>query len=358
MPSGSGAQMGLTRCDSLYNSVQSVDFWTNFVSESVEHTLNELQEASITGYKDAPPSHKGIDFGQGEIQLEPNPNAIGAFMRGAFGQSSGSILTEAGSWGANSGNALNMPAGYAGSRPVVLHRFVPRQSAWDERTFLPPYEMMIYKDLGSAFFFDGTIFNSIEFNFTAGQLVAATVSAMSRKVTRYARTSSIQALRNPGGRPWVWDMASIQTGLGVSSLAANTNFESLSIKLETPVEGVVLMDGTKNYAEYQVNGFRSVAMNGTISFRSQEEYDAFVAYENRFMRVAARNVNSALLIGNPASANYYNLELDVPLTKFLTWSTPVGGPNRLITNFTARAEFDVTSLYQIEARLTNTTSAY
>jgi hypothetical protein len=166
------------------------------------------------------------------------------------------------------------------------------------------------------------------------------------------------ALRNPGGRPWVWDMTSVQVGPGVNSLAANTNFESLTLKLDTPIEGVVLLDGQKNYAEFQVNGFRRVNINGTISFRSQDEYDAFTAYENRYLRLNLSNVNSNLVLGNPNSASYYGLQIDVPLMKVLTWSTPIGGPNRLVTTFTAKAEFDATSLYMIEARLTNTTSAY
>lgn len=277
MSSGSGAQLGITRCDSLYNSVTSVDAWTNFVSEGVEHTLNELEEGSLTGYKDAPPSHKGLDFGQGDIQFEPNPNAFGHFMRGAFGQSSGSILTQAGSWGAGSASPLWDPFGTTTGLPVMRHRFLPRQSAWDERTFLPPYAMMVYKDVGSAFFFQGTVYHTIEWQIQAGQLVKATVGAMSRKVERYARTSSIAALRSAGGRPWVWDMASIQTGVNLAGLAVNQNFEALNIRLETPLEGVVLLDGTKNYAEFQVNGFRRVNISGTLSFRNQEEYDAFVA---------------------------------------------------------------------------------
>lgn len=362
MPAGSGGQIAITKTDSLYVSINSIDQtqfeWTNFVSETVEHNLNELQEGAITGYKDAPPSYKGADFGTGDIQLEPNPNALGRFLAATFGQSSGTLLTHAGSWGANSGNALNLPAGYAGARPVVQHRFNPIQTATDAFTFLPPHEVMIYKDVGSAFFFEGSVFHTLALDLQAGQLTKATATLMSRKVTRFARTSSLQALRNPGGKPWVWDMASIQTGPGVNSLTAQTNFESLSIKLDTPIEGVLLLDGTKNYAEFQVNGFRTVELNGTISFRDQTAYDDFIAYNTKFLRLSLYNVNSAGIIGNPSSAYYYGLEIDIPQMLYLSWSTPIRGPNRLQTQFRAKAQFDPTSLYMIEARLTNTTSAY
>jgi hypothetical protein len=207
MASGSGGQIAVISVGSLYQAVNSAMIsgasWTNFVSESLEHTLNELEEGAITGYKDAPPSHKGADFGGGDIQLEPNPNALGMFLRGVFGQSSGSLLTAAGSWGANSGNAVNLPGGYT-ARPVIQHTFVPIQASVHERNFLPIYGLAVYKDIGSAFIHEGVIFPSVEFQIQAGQLAKATVSAMSRKVTRHARTTSMQALRNPGGRPWVW----------------------------------------------------------------------------------------------------------------------------------------------------------
>lgn len=362
MPSGSGGQIAIFSVGSLYTQATSALVagaqWTNFVSENIEHTLAELEEGAITGYKAAPPSHKGIDSGQGEIQLEPNPNAIGTFLRGVLGQSSGTLLTHAGSWGASSGGLLNSPPGMPGPRPVVQHRFLPRQTAFDAFTYLPPHGLAVYKDVGSMMLFMGTVFNGIEFQIQAGQLTKATVMTMARDVVMFERISSLAALRNPGGKPWIWDMASIQVGPGVNSLAAYTNFEALNIKYETPIEGVVLLDGTKKYGEYQVNDFQRVSANGTLSFRSYEEYITFRDYTNRYLRVNLSNTNSDQWIGNPASAHYFALQVAVPQFKFLTWSTPIQGPNRLTTQFKAKGEFDVTSLFNIEMLLTNTTSAY
>lgn len=355
MPSGTGGQLALTKSNSLYLSVQSVDRWHNFVSESVEHTLAELEEGAITGYKDAPPSHKGLDSAAGDVVLEPDPNALGDWMRAVFGQSSGTILTEAGSTGANS---QSMGAG----RPVMRHRFLPIQTAFDEKSFLPPYTMMIYKDLGSAFFYHGMCAYGMEFTVAANALVGATVNLMARKVERLARTSSISALTKiAGSKPWIWDQASVQVSsgqVGLGNLVSNTNFESIALGMQIPVEGVVLLDGTKYNAEYQVNDFRRVSINGTLSFRSQEEYDAFTAYENRSLRLTVRDTSSASLLGNPASAYYPTIQFDIPQMKYLSWSTPIGGPNRLQTTYTGKAERDPTSLYMIEAFLTNVTSTY
>jgi len=158
-----------------------------------------------------------------------------------------------------------------------------------------------------------------------------------------------QALsRINGSKPWVWDMASVevssgQTGFG--NLVSNTNFEALNMNLNVPLEGVVLLDGNKNFAEYQVNEFRRINSNGTLSFRNQQEYDAFVEYENRTLRATFSNTSSNQVLGNPDSAHFPTLQIDIPQFKFLSWSTPVGGPNRLQTSFTAKGERDIDSSY-------------
>lgn len=355
MPSGSGGQIAITRAGSLYHTLGSADAatwnWTNFVSESLEHTLEELEEGSISGNKDAPPSHKGIDFSIGAITIEPNPDAVGHFMRGVFGQSSGTVLCQAGSTGANS-------QAYGAGVPAVRHRFVPIQASVSEQNFLPPYHLMVYKDVGSAFFYEGSQLHELELTIQAGQLVKASVTQMARNVTRYARSSSVSNLVVPKSRPWLWDMASIQVGSNEAGLASNTNFESITLNLTIPMEGVVLLNGTKKYAEYQVNEFRRVAASGTLSFRNQDEYDAFIAYENRFLRINLANTNSAMVIGNPASAFFPSLQINIPQFKFLSYSVPIGGPNRLQSQFTGKGERDVTSNYMIDAVLTNVTSAY
>lgn len=353
MASGTGGQIALHKTSSLYLDVVSADRWSKFVSETLEHSIEELAELGITGRRDAPPSHKGIEFAQGDIVLEPNPNAIGNWMNGAFGTLTSSLHTEAGSTGANSAEGAG--------KPIFAHTFTPRQNEFDERTFLEPYTVMVYKDTGSAFFHQGTIFPRLDFNMQAGALLNSTVGLMGRKITRGERTAAINSLVSSGGRPWIWDMASMEVasgGAGEAFLAANTNFEQFQISLETPQEGVVLLDGNKQYAEFQPNEFRRVNMSGTISFRNQEEYNAFTAYESRYMRLTITNTNSSQGLGNPDSSANYLLQFDVPKMKFLTWTTPIGGPNRLQTSFTARAEFDDTAGYMIQALLVNVTSFY
>lgn len=356
MPSGSGGQVALNKAGSLYHVVASASVWTNFVSENISHTIEQLREGAITGRRDAPPSHKGLDHGEGDLVLEPNPNAIGHFLQGAFGTRNSSLVIDAGSTGANSGEGAG--------KPVFYHRFTPRISAYDQYVFLEPYNVMVYKDVGSAFMLNGAIFHGIQFDIQAGQLVKTTVNVMGREMRRIQRTTAIFSLVSSGGRPFTWDMASVSvstTGIGSAALFAKGQFESLSITLRTPHEGVPLLDGTKFYGEMQPNDFRMVELSGTLSFRDQSEYDAFTAYESRRLHVTMMNQNTLLQLGNPASADvfglgHYGLRLIMPEVKFTKWDTPIQGPNRLQTQFSAVAEYNDAAGAMIIADLTNVVS--
>lgn len=340
MASGTGGQIALAKIGSLYSDVNTINRWTNFVTESIEHTLEELEEGAITGRRDAPPSHKGIDYSQGDIELEPNPNALGDFLMGFFGTISSSLVTDA------STSQLN--SGFETGKPQWFHRFTPRQSAFSDRVFLDPYNVMIYRDVGSAFLVRGAIFPTLSFDFTAGQLVGATVNVMGRKSDRIQRVANIQSLVSSGGRPWVWDMASIEVSTADTTsagLAARTNFEQITLSFELPHEGVVLLDGTKFYGEMQPSDFRRINIEGTMTFRDHADYQSFIDYEARRLRITVLNVNSNLALGNVASLDatkflgYYGLRIHVPQMKFLSWSAPIGGPNRLTASFTAKAEY-------------------
>jgi hypothetical protein len=359
MASGTGAQIAINRTGSLTVDVASLLAggygagwqWTNFVTESIEHNLEELEEGAITGNHDAPPSHKGTDFGQGDVTFEPNPNAIGAWIYAATGIQSNDMVTDADSTGANSGN-------FAG-QGVFTHHFIPRLAQHDVDTFNEPHGVMVYKDVGSAWFANGAVITALQFTATAGALVNARASLMAREMALQARASSMTNLVSSGGRPWIWDNCSIEIGPGVNSLAAATVFENLAFDLQIPHEGIVKLNGSKFYAQFQKSDFRRLAIDWTMCFKDQVEYVKYREYDSQYVRVTATNNNSAqLLFGNPASAFFPTLQIDIPVFKYITFSAPVGGPNRIIATGTAKGERDTATGYMIRYMLTNVVSGY
>lgn len=358
MSSGNGGQLAFAKLGSLYSDVNTVNFWANFVSESLEHKLEEVVEGSINGRRDVPNSYKGVDHGQGDINFEPNPNFLGHMFKANFGTYVSSTITAAGSTGANSGN-------FAGAAQY-WHQFRPTQTAFSDRTFFEPYNFMIYRDVGSAWLYKGAIVPTLTLELTAGQLVKATISVMARQVDRIQRTSAIQSFVSSGGRPWIWDNASIElstTGTASSALAARTDFESLKLSFEMATQGVAFLDGTKKYGEFSPTDFRKLTVDGTMSFRDQTAYDAFVAYDARRLRITMLNTNSFLFLGNPASVDatiflgYPGLRLHIPQMKFTSWSAPIGGPNRLQAKFTAKAEFSEADGFSTSVEMLNIVSS-
>lgn len=339
MASGNGGQIAFSKIASLYRDVNTVNLWTNFVSETLEHKLAELTEGSLTGRRDQPTSYKGVDDGSGDIVFQPNPNVIGHFLKAWYGTLVSSTVTPVASLGANSGN-------FAGATQN-FHRFTPNQVAFSDRTFLEPYNFMVFRDVGSAWLFKGAIVPTLKLEIQAAQLVKATASIMARQVDRIQRVAAIQSLVSSGGRPWIWDMASIElsTDTTTANLAARTDFEQMTFTLTLPHVGVSLLDGTKRYGEFSPSDFRKLTIDGTMSFRDQTAYDRFVAYEQARLRVTVLNVNSLLVIGNPSSADataflgYPGIRIHIPAMKFTAWSAPVTGPNRITAKFSAKAEY-------------------
>jgi hypothetical protein len=336
---------------SVYVTAASFDNWrwTNFVSEGLEHKIDELVESSIYGYPDEPPSHQGLTTAEGDIDFEPNPMAIGQYIRGTFGVASRTVLCAPGSTGANSG-------AFAGDG-VYQWEFTPRASAFDNSCYQDPYQLLVYRDVGSAFVFQDAVFTKFGLNLQAGQLLKGMVTAMGRRVTRVA-LSAVASLVSSGGEPWVWDAASVQIGPGVNSLAGFTYFEAINPSFEVPIEGVPLLDGTRFYGEMQKSDFVKTRFSGTLSFRDQTQYDQFIAYNNVYLRITLRNVSSVWYMGNPASVFYHTLQIDVPQFKTTKYGVFVKNPQRITADFEGRGERDNALGYAIKATLITNVNSF
>lgn len=357
MASGNGGKVALAKIGSLYRDVNTVNLWMGFTDETLEHKLDELEEANITGRRDAPNSYKGLDHGAGDVNFELHPNAIAHPLRAWFGSSTSSLVTGPTSGGANSGD-------FAGAAQMY-HKFTPTQTAYSDRTFLEPYNVGVYRDVASAWLFKGAIFPTLKLMIKQQALVKGTGTIMARGVDLLDFTAGMNSLVSSGGRPWVWDMASIEYSSDTTStnLAARTDMEEINFSFDLAHDGVPLLDGTKKYAEFVPSDFRRIKIDGSMSFRDEQAYLDFRNYEQHRLRVTLLNVNSFQFIGNPASVDqtkflgYPGLRMIVPAFKFTKWSAPVKGPNRIIASFEGKAEFSAAEQISFEVDLNNTVTS-
>lgn len=357
MASGNAGKVALAKIGSLYSDVNTANIWFNFTDESLEHKLDELEEGALTGRRDAPDSFKGLDHGAGDVNFEPNPNAVGHPLYAWFNTIASSLVTAVTSNGTNSGDF----AAY----PQQFHRFVPAQAAFSDRSFLPPYNLAVYRDVQSAFIFKQSIFTTLKLMIKANQLVKASATILSRQVDLLDYSAGMNSLVSSGGRPWIWDMASIEYSTDTTSanLAARTDMEELNLTFDLPHDGIPLLDGTKKYAEFVPSDFRRIKIDGSMSFRDEQAYIDFKNYTQHRMRITMLNVNSQLVLGNPASADqtaflgYPGMRVHLPSMKFTSWSAPVKGPNRIVAQFNAKAEYNTAEGFSCAVDLNNIVSS-
>lgn len=355
MASGNGGKIALAKIGSLYSDVNTANIFFGFTDESLEHKLDELESGAITGFRDAPDSFKGLDSGAGDINFEPEPNALGHVLKAWFGTVASSVVTLPTSTGANSGAFAGLGQYY--------HHFTPNNSAFSDRSYLEPYNVGVYRDVASAWLFKGSIFTTLKFMTKANALVKATGTVMSRQVD-LVDPAGMVALSANGGKPWIWDMASVEyndTDTSTAGLAARTDFEEFNLTFDLPHDGIPLLDGTKKYAEFVPSDFRRVKIDGSMSFRDESAYLAFKNYSQHRVRLTMLNVNSMLVLGDPASADqtlfegYPGIRFTLPAFKFTQWSAPIKGPNRIVASFTAKAERSQADGFSVAVDLLNTT---
>jgi hypothetical protein len=353
MASGNGGKIAISKIGSLYTDVSTADKFFSFTDETLEHTLDELEEGAITGRRDAPNSYKGLDMGKGDINFEPNPETLGHILYGWFGTIATSVV--------DVGSAANTPPFSA----EYFHRFTPSNVSFSDRTFLAPYNVAVYRDVQSAFLFKQSIFTTVKLMFKANALVKATGTLMGRTVDLFDYTAGMNSLVSSGGRPWLWDMASVEysSDTTTGNLAARTDFEEFNVTFDLPHDGVPLLDGTKKYAEFTPSDFRRIKFDGSMSFRDEDAYTAFKNYEEHYVRATLLNVNSLLTLGDPSSADataflgYPGLRLNIPAFKFTSWSAPIKGPNRISAAFNGKAEFNQSAGYTCAVDLLNSTNS-
>lgn len=316
---GSTGFLAISKQNSFGTATNSWEY-VPILSENLTTNIDQLVEESIRNRYEEGPSRSGVISVAGDIVMEAHPLMIGHFLRGCLG-----------------------PHSFTAVGSVFDTYFLPTQTNFSSDCALPPYTLQVYRDVGSSWQFTDAIINALTIEMNASALVRATASVI-------ARTSSLMAYSTaafPTGAPWAWDATSVSiAGAGDSSL------ETLTLKIDNGIEGIVTLDTTKSWSRMLRNGFRSFELSGSLDFTSQAEYNIFrAATEQRFLL----NVE-----GNTEVGSGYNetLLLDLPNVRYTSFDAGISGPNRLTASFNGAGKYNTTSSYAFKATLTNTKNNY
>lgn len=131
--------------------------------------------------------------------------------------------------------------------------------------------------------------------------------------------------------------------------AGTALFEALTVRLNNNLEAPSKLDGRTTPAEIKRNNFRTVEISGRLTFASDSEYDRFTQGSESQLRATFTGDRQ---VGVAAGNNM--LRIDAPAFRYRTFPLNLGGPGRIVVDFTGDAVFHQGSNLALEVVLANT----
>jgi len=317
---GIGGYLSLSK-QTVWGTATTSRVYIPFISESLTQNKEQLFSENIKTVYDQPDALEGINNVTGDIAFEPHPIVLGEFLQSAVGVPTSTLQTSA-----------------------YLHEFLPRQADWGTDGALTPYTIEIYKNVGSAYQVVDAQIHTLAIELTAGAIVKATATVHGRAYSKVAK----QTASYIDSKPFTWNQCSLEV-----AGSANSNFESATITITNPVEGIPMLNNSTSEGRVLRTGFRTVSVTGEQDFSDQAEEGIFINQTRQRFRFS---VTGGTTVGNTGEFN--QLVMDLPQVNYSTYTYPIGGAGRVVASYEGNAEYNTTSSYAIRYTLQNTSSSY
>jgi len=300
--------------------VGSVHFIPN-LSESLKINKPPMYSENMRGVFDEGDSYEGLNTVDGEIDCEAQPIALGAMLKSILEETS--VIT---------------------SEALYTHVFKPRASDFDELSANNPVTAYAYRDTGSAMLYSNLNGATLELAIANGEFLKAKVGFVGGS---FQQAASVAA-SYPVGKRWTWDTASLSFGG-----AAVPEVAALTVTLD---DGGLEAMGTFNNSLYpsriKRTGFRTIAIDGTLKFDNQDEYQEFISQSERELLLTFTGKTEV------QSGYYEQLTLKLPAMRYEEAAPTAEGAGEIEMSVTARGKYHVGSGTGLEITLTNTQAAY
>lgn len=296
-------------------------FWMPYLSEEFGVTKEPIVSENMRGVFDEGATYEGINAVPGKLECEAHPIALGVLLKAVLGAPT--LVT---------------------SGVVNAHTFKPATADFDIYAAQNPVTVSKQLgDAGSAHRFYDMVGSKLALSIANGELLKASIEMMGGKYTQVAAP----ATSYPTGSAWTWDVASVSLGG-----AANGDIAEINIELDNALEAKYTLNATKTPSRVKRGGFRTLAVSGTIIFDDQSEYQQFLAQSERNLTVNLRGVAQI------QSGYYDNLQIIVPLARYIEFKPVAGGPGKVEVGFSGKGVYSVTSATALQITLTNTQTGY
>ena len=310
--------LGVARQNSFGTSNTSSFEFIPFTDESITDTINVLRPETLTGNFFEVNAVRGLEEVSGDINMVMHPELSGVMLRAVFGQA----------------NATATTSGY------WRHEFIPKNSNFSAGVALPPYTIEVYRDTGDAYQYTDAQIHGLSISLATNDFLKMTANV----TARVASIMTVVSGTAPSDEPFVFDQASISID-GV----ANIQFENIEITFNNNIEGVQVLDGTRQNRYFHRSDKMQVRLSGTMNFLNNSDYVSYKSFNKRRLLISMKD--TSVTSGN-------EILIDIPKFRIDTYDATIGGAGRLTADFTATGEVDSNSSYAVRITLTNSRQTY
>lgn len=292
-------------------------FAVPIVNESLNKTVDQIVEDNMYQRFGESPSHEGVNGVDGSIQIQPEPDGIGYFLKAAFGR----VITT---------SDIN----------DQTHVFLPLDiSDFDDKAALPPFTYIVNRDVGSSMLYFDCLVNNITIEAANGELLSLSVDVMGGAYQNNADVTPTFTDFNP----FPWNTSSVQfNGVFLGDL------RSFTLQVANNLETVYTLAGSRTPDKIKRTGMVNVTGTLVLDFASNSLMTEFLDQNERQLFI-----NFQSQTNSPAE-----LLIDIALMRITEYTVGVAGPgiNQLNMNFVGK--YDVNSSYAIQITLINTRDEY
>lgn len=291
-----------------------------FLSEALALKIPPKYSENMRGVFDEGDTYEGPRMVEGDINCEAQIVPAGAMLKAMFAET------------------------IVNSDSLYTRTFKPRQSDWDEKSANHPVTVYKYLDTGSAMQYYNLNAATMEINIAQGEFLQMTAGFVGGAFQQVANV----AASLPTGKRFTWNVAS----LSVDGSALG-NLMDLTITVDDgALEATHTLNNSKYPSRVKRTGFRTIAVEGTIKFDNQDEYQQFLSQSERKL--------VAHFEGPTEIQSGYNegLTIQLPALRYEEFEPAAGGPGQIEVGITARGKYHVGSGSALEITHYSDQAAY
>lgn len=298
-----------------------------FLTENVGLEKPPLISENLRGVFDEGDDFSGPAVIAGELEAEAQPLAVGAMISAA----------------------LNAPTTVT-SDAIFTHTWEPPQTDFDNFSATVPVTYHKHlNDTGSAQTFGDLNAATLEFSVAAGEFLKVKNTFVGASFRQEAAVTPVY----PTGRRWTWAVGSFSIG-GV----AIPQLMDLTLTLEQAIEASHTIDADIFPNRIKRTGFRTLAIEGTMKFDDQDEFQDFIAQDSSFVATEEAMIFNFVTPTEIQSGFFEQLTIECPLFKYREYKPVAEGPGQIEVGFTAAGKFDVGSNTAMRITLINSLAGY